>query len=92
MTKGQKIKLARRAIYASSGTSSEREIERTVIEIKTIKGQDAKIITLSDNHGKCRSYRMEGDTYLISSFPKPIKYEIIESAVDLTKDGEFWAD
>jgi hypothetical protein len=75
MNKGQSIKIARRAIYASS-TSSEREFIRTVTSVREIPDQDATIVKLADSRGKVTSYRKEGN-YLFTYYPKPAKFEIV---------------
>ena len=69
------IIIERRAIYASS-TSSERQYERTVVEIETIKGQSARLVTLADKNGRFKRFRQVGN-YLIASYPRAAKYEIV---------------
>jgi hypothetical protein len=73
---GQKITIARRAIYASS-TSNEREYEKVITEYREIEGQSAALISVkSAKGGKVIRGRLEGN-YINVYHPRAARYEIV---------------
>ena len=73
---GQKIRIARRAIYASS-SSTEREYDKVITEYREIEGQDAALISVrSPKGGKEIRGRLEGG-YIHVYHPRAAKYEIV---------------
>lgn len=76
MKAGDKIIIARRAIYSSS-TSSEREYEKVITEYREIEGQSAALISVrSPKGGKVIRGRLEGN-YIHVYHPRAAKYEIV---------------
>jgi glutamine amidotransferase-like uncharacterized protein len=76
MNIGDTIKIARRAVYASS-TCSEREYEKVITAYRKIEGQDAAIISVqSPKGGTVITGRLVGN-YIDVYYPKNAKYEII---------------
>lgn len=74
---GQKITIARRAIYASS-TSTEREYEKVIVEFKEIEGQDAALISVqSPKGGKIIRGRLNSRGEINVFFPRAARYEIV---------------
>jgi len=72
---GQKIRIARRAIYASS-TSREQEFDREVVECREIEGQAAALITIKSASGRITKGRLSNG-HINVYHPKPARYEII---------------
>jgi hypothetical protein len=76
MRAGDNIRIARRAIYASS-TCSEREYDKVVTEYREIEGQNAALISVrSPKGGKVIRGRLEGN-YIHVTHPRAARYEII---------------
>lgn len=76
MKAGDRITIARRAIYASS-TSSEREYEKVITEYREIEGQSAALISVrSPKGGKEIRGRLEGN-FINVYFPRAARYEIV---------------
>jgi hypothetical protein len=73
--KGQKIRIARRAIYASSHCS-EREYEREVVDYREIEGQDAAMISVKAPSGKITRGRYSNG-FINVYHPRAARYEVV---------------
>ena len=74
---GQKITIARRAIYAGSH-SSEREYEKIITEYREIEGQSAALISVKSAKGGNTVIRgrLEGN-FINVYYPRAARYEIV---------------
>lgn len=73
--KGQKIRIARRAIYAGS-QCSEREFDREVVEYREIEGQSAALISVKAPNGKITRGRYSNG-FINVYFPRNARYEVV---------------
>lgn len=72
---GQKIRIARRAIYAGS-QCSEREYDREVVECREIEGQSAYLISVKAPSGKITRGRLSNG-FINVYYPRNARYEIV---------------